>query len=144
MYQQVAKLQLRDMTVILEERLLFKLLQWAGIGSPSRLSNTVNRESSEITNLLSYRTAVPVGGHSDTLQLYFELLQLATTELRMSVLTTSQLPEDLKAIKYYLGFPLIKFESPVKLKGYYRSHMLGELNAHADNLIKHYKRVKIS
>ena len=133
-------MKMRGMTVNLEEKLLFKLLQWAGVGSPSHLKHPSNKEN-KIMSLLSYRTVVSSGQHTDAQQLYFEQLGIASTELRISVSTTSQLPEDLRAIKYQLGFPLIKFQSPVKLKGYQRSHLLGEVNVYVDSLIKHYKRV---
>ena len=129
------------MTVILEERLLFKLLQWAGVGQTSYLSKV--KEENELVDLLSYRAVLPAGSHEDALQLYFEYLNIASTEIRICVSTTSQLPEDLRAIKYHLGFPLIKFESPVRLKGFQQSHMLGDFSAYLDTLMKHYKRVCI-
>ncbi len=127
------------MTVNLEEKLLFKLLQWAGVGQSSQL--IAADVESEMTNLLSYRTVIPTGSRNESLQLYFEFLNVASTELRISVSTTSQLPDDLRAIKHHLGFPLIKFESPVKLKGYDRSYMLGDVSVYADSLMKHYKKV---
>ena len=139
---QVAEMRLRDMTVTLEERLLFKLLQWAGVG---RHSQRVQPDKDDkIINLLSYRTTISAGPQQgvDALQLYCEDLNIPTTELRISVTTTSQLPDDLKAIKYNLGIPLIKFQSPVKLKGFQRSHMLGDPHAYTDSLGKHYKRVR--
>lgn len=132
-------MKMKDMTINMEERLLFKLLQWAGIGCPSQLTQPSKED--EILSLLSYRTAVSSGRHVDSQQLYCENLNLATMVLRISVFTTSQLPNDLKAIKYLLGFPLIKFQSPVKLKGYRRSHILGEVTVYTDSLMKHYKRV---
>ena len=135
----MAEVKLQDMTVTLEEKLLFKLLQWAGVVRPSRSRRKRNQQD-EMMNLLSYRTPVSAG-QQDSMQLYCEHLNLATTELRISVSTTSQLPDDLKAIKYNLGIPLIKFQSPVKLKGYQRLHTLGEAHVYADSLMKHYKRV---
>ncbi len=137
---QIAEMKMRDMTVTLEERLLFKLLQWAGVGLPSH--KTRPHKEDEITSMLSYRSTISAGPRSDLMQLYCEALSIATTELRISVSTTSQLPEDLKTIKYHLGFPLIKFQSPVKLKGYERSHVLGEVTVYTDSLIKHYKKVR--
>ena len=57
--------------------------------------------------------------------------------------TTSQLPEDLQKIKRHLGFPLVKFESPVSLNGLHRSHTLGTPGVYADVLMKHYRKVVI-
>ena len=128
------------MTVIIEERLLFKLLQWAGLGQSSQQKD--QSISHEISDLISYRNVIPVGAHTDSLQMYFELFRIANTELRVSVFTTSQLPDDLQAIKQQLGVPLVKFESPVKLRGFQQSHMLGDTGVYADTLMKHYKKVR--
>ena len=133
-------MKLLDMTITVEEKLLFKLLQWAGVGRSSQRRR--RKPDNEIVHLLSYKTAVSAGHHQDSVQLYCEQLTIATTELRMSVTTTSQLPDDLRAIKYNIGIPLVKFQSPVKLKGYFKSHVLGEVNVYADSLVKHYKRVR--
>ena len=134
-------MKLHDMTIKLEEKLLFKLLQWAGVGCPRPSHLRQPSKQDEILSLLSYRTAISSGQHVNSQQLYCELLHIATTVLRISVFTTSQLPDDLKAIKYHLGIPLIKFQAPVKLKGYQKSHLLGEVNVYMDSLIKYYKRV---
>jgi len=127
------------MTVIVEERLLFKILQWAGVGQPSQNSTQGGGIKHEISDLISYRAVMPMSPSS--LQVYFEQFGIAGMTLRMSVFTTSQLPDDLKAIKYHLGFPLVKFESPVKLRGFYQTHMIGDLAVYTDALVKHYKRV---
>ena len=57
--------------------------------------------------------------------------------------TTSQLPEDLQAIKKQLNLPLVKFESPIFLSGYFQTHILNSPASFADSLAKHYKRVKL-
>ncbi len=74
-------------------------------------------------------------------QLYFERLQIKETELRVSMHTTSQLPEDLQRIKRRVGISLVKFESPVFLGGFRQAHMLGPVAVYTDALVKHYKRV---
>ena len=48
-------------------------------------------------------------------EFYFEEFAIADTEFRVSMHTTSQLPDDLQQIKYHLGFPLVKFEAPISL-----------------------------
>ena len=135
----MADFRMHDMTVIIEERLLFKILQWAGVGQT--LQSVNQSVSHEVSDLISYRVVMPATTLEDSMQLYFKQFSIASTELRVSVFTTSQLPEDLKAIKYQLGFPLVKFESPVKLRGFYQSHMIGDIGVYADSLMKHYKKV---
>ncbi len=74
-------------------------------------------------------------------QLYFECLQIRETEVRVSMHTTSQLPEDLQRIKRRLGVSLVKFESPIYLGGFHQMHMLGPVSVYSDALVKHYRRV---
>lgn len=66
---------------------------------------------------------------------------MCTTELLVSMHTTSQLPEDLQRIKRQLGFPLVQFESPIILEGFQKSHMLGTPLLFVDAIGKHYKKV---
>uniref|UniRef100_A0A1X7VPU8 Uncharacterized protein n=1 Tax=Amphimedon queenslandica TaxID=400682 RepID=A0A1X7VPU8_AMPQE len=74
-------------------------------------------------------------------QIYIEQLRISTSELLVSMHTTSQLPEDLAAIKKSLGFPLVQFESPIILEGFNKSHMLGRPVVFVDSITKHYKKV---
>lgn len=74
-------------------------------------------------------------------QLYIEQLHISTSELLVSMHTTSQLPEDLAVIKKTLGFPLVQFESPIVLEGFNKSHMLGTPVVFVDSISKHYKKV---
>ena len=55
--------------------------------------------------------------------------------------TTSRLPDELYTIKKHLGFPLVQFESPITLRGFHATHMLGTLVLFVDSIGKHYKRV---
>ncbi len=140
----MADFGLRDMTVIIEERLLIKILQWAGVGQPPQSVTRGGTIKHEISDLVSHRMALPEKSSApESLQVYFEQFNIGAMELRVSVFTTSQLPDDLKAIKYQLGFPLVKFESPVKLRGFYQSHMIGDVGVYVDSLVKHYKRVSV-
>lgn len=66
---------------------------------------------------------------------------MSTSELLVSMHTTSQLPEDLAVIKKTLGFPLVQFESPIVLEGFNKSHMLGTPVVFVDSISKHYKKV---
>jgi len=86
---------------------------------------------------------VPSSHEEASLQLYFERLFISDTELRVSMHTTSQLPEDLLRIKRHLGFPLVKFESPIFLDGFLQEHTLGTPGVYVDALMKHYKKVHV-
>ena len=77
-------------------------------------------------------------------QFYTEQLRVSTTELLVSMHTTSQLPQDLQQIKKRLGFPLVQFESPIILQGFHKSHMLGTPHIFMDAIAKHYKKVKFN
>ena len=61
-FLQVVEIKVREVTLLLEERLLFKLLQWAGLGGGARregmgLGGWASQEGpeDEIKNMLSQR-----------------------------------------------------------------------------------------
>ncbi len=126
--------------MLLEERLLFKLLQWAGLGQAEE--EEAAKEEQMMTMLTLHRTHPPTGSKFDSMQIYFEHLRISDIELRVSVVTTSQLPPDLLKIKRRLGFPLVKFESPIYLDGFHQAHTLGGVALYVDSLTKHYKGVR--
>lgn len=131
-------IKVRELTILLEERLLFKLLQWAGVGHSPQQGPT---DRDEIRNMLTQRTVTPSTSDEVTRQIYFDQLRISETELRVSMHTTSQLPDDLTKIKQHLGFPLVKFESPITLEGFVQCHVLGTPGVYSDALVKHYKGV---
>lgn len=135
---QLVELKLRNMTLLLEEKLLFKMLQWAGMGQAQHEAE-VNEDKT--MSMLTYRTAVPDSSRSgESKQLYFEEFQISDVELRVSMLTASQLPDDLKRIKRHLGIPLVMFESPILLDGFHQCHTLGSVGNFTSSLGKHYKQ----
>ena len=126
------------MTLLLEEKLLFKVLQWAGVG---RAQDEAAAREDETMNMLTYHTIASNGAKTgESKQLYFEEFRLSDIELRVSMLTASQLPEDLKRIKRRLGIPLVMFESPILLDGFYQCHTLGSVGNFTSSLVKHYKK----
>ena len=50
---QVVEVRVREMTLLLEERLLFKLLQWAGLGGVANKEGSSSED--EIMNMLTQR-----------------------------------------------------------------------------------------
>jgi vacuolar protein sorting-associated protein 13D len=137
----VVEVKVRGITLLLEERLLFKLIQWAGLGGKGAWSGpgSSNEDEEEIMKMLSHRSVNMSGDESVSRQLYIETLSISETELRVSMYTTSQLPEDLLKIKKRLGLPLVKFESPIFLSGFHHYHILDSPSGFADALGKHYK-----
>ena len=55
----MVEVKVREITLLLEERLLFKLLQWAGLGGKGAWSgagsNSSNEDEEEIIKMLSPR-----------------------------------------------------------------------------------------
>ena len=54
----MVEVKVREITLLLEERLLFKLLQWAGLGGKgawSGANSSTNEEEEEIMKMLSHR-----------------------------------------------------------------------------------------
>ena len=126
------------MTLLLEEKLLFKLLQWAGVG---QAQDKAEAKEDETMNMLTYRTVTPDSSRTgERKQLYFEEFHISDIELRVSMLTASQLPEDLKRIKRHLGIPLVMFESPILLDGLEQYHTLGSVGTFTSSIAKHYER----
>ena len=59
MHLQVVKVKVREITLLLEERLLFKLLQWAGLGGKGAWSGVggatnENKDEEEVMNMLTH------------------------------------------------------------------------------------------
>ena len=54
---QQVEVRVQDITLVLEERLLFKLLQWAGLGGKGVWSgtNSSGKEEEEMMKMLSHR-----------------------------------------------------------------------------------------
>lgn len=136
---QLLEFKVQNVTLLLEEKLLFKLLQWAGVGQAQEEEEA---KEEEIMNMLTlHRVSTPSSSKFGSVQIYFEHFKISDVELRVSMLTTSQLPEDLLKIKRHLGFPLVKFESPIYLDGVHQAHVLGDTGVYVDSLSKHYKGV---
>ena len=113
--------------------------------------------------MIFFRSANVRSEESVSRQLYIESFSISETELRVGPLpslshsqistppslsqvsmhTTSQLPDDLLKIKKRLGLPLVKFESPIFLSGFYQAHLLDSPSGFTDALAKHYKGVSL-
>ncbi|KAL8611447.1 hypothetical protein ACOMHN_014502 [Nucella lapillus] len=124
----------KRLTVHLEERLLWKLLQFAGFKKDTsdlqRMEDAydAHRALSAVTSILSKRY-------------YFGTLKLSTARLTLSMVTSSKLPPDLKVIKHALSVPLIAFEeAKVDLDPYTRYHPFETSEFLFSDVIQHYTR----
>ncbi|XP_076466689.1 LOW QUALITY PROTEIN: intermembrane lipid transfer protein VPS13D-like [Babylonia areolata] len=124
----------KRLTVHLEERLLWKLLQFAGFKKDAsdlqRMEDAydTHRALSAVTSIQSKRY-------------YFGTLKLSTSRVTLSMVTSGKLPPDLKVIKHALSVPLIAFEeAKVDLDPYTRYHPFETSEFLFSDMIQHYTR----
>ena len=68
---------------------------------------------------------------------YFDNLQISIAPLKLSVLTASRLPAELKAIKHQISLPFIQFErAPVSIQMYVKRHLFETANFVLDDIVK--------
>ncbi|XP_041352246.1 vacuolar protein sorting-associated protein 13D-like isoform X2 [Gigantopelta aegis] len=105
----------KKMTVHLEEKLLWKLLQFAGYNKPEDDMKKME-ESCDTHRALSASSVLAK-------RYYFGALKLNTNRITLSMVTSSKLPPDLKAIKHAQSMTLIAFEdAKVDLDPFVRLH----------------------
>ncbi|XP_074642818.1 intermembrane lipid transfer protein VPS13D-like [Tubulanus polymorphus] len=123
---------LSKMTILVEERLLWKLFQFFGYDQTSDIDKF---EEGEYDNhrIVSAATSV------QAVRYYFGILKIVTSQVIMSMLTTSKLPPDLLAIKNAFNLPLIKFEeAKVELDPFVREHPFENGQFLLDSIQLHY------
>ncbi|XP_018606143.2 vacuolar protein sorting-associated protein 13D isoform X2 [Scleropages formosus] len=125
----------RRFTVIIEEKLLLKLLSFFGYGQ-------VETEVEKLDENL-YEKASEDGGTPK--RYYFENLKISLPQVKLSVFTSHKLPLDLKALKGTLGFPLIRFEDAViNMYPYTRVHPYETQEIILNDILKHFREELIS
>ncbi|RWS28180.1 vacuolar protein sorting-associated protein 13D-like protein [Leptotrombidium deliense] len=97
------QIKIRDISLMLEEMLLLKLLQFFGFAD--RDADSIVTEDEEE----GYSHKV-LGAPATRSRLYFTRLEIQLHRIRLSVLTSSQLTHEYKAIKKKVGLRLIRFE----------------------------------
>lgn len=90
-------------TVVIEEKLLMKLLIFFGYGQ-------AEGEVEKLDENLYEKTNEDAGTQK---RYYFENLKFTLPQVKLSVFTSHKLSPDLKALKGTLGFPLIRFEDAI-------------------------------
>ncbi|XP_062579526.1 intermembrane lipid transfer protein VPS13D-like isoform X2 [Saccostrea cucullata] len=108
---------MKKLSIQVEEELLWKLLQFCGFGSTDHLDEKVT-EGEDPRKALAAATSVK------TKRYYFGLLKIHTSRVNLSMLTASKLSADLKALKRDMSLPLVRFEdAKVDLDPFIKSHL---------------------
>lgn len=125
---------LKNLTIMLEERLLLKLLQFTGIDQTEsemeRMDESENNQSQKsITEAMAYEK-----------RYYFSTLKLCLQQIKLSVLTSSNLPSDLLQVKRIMRLRLIRFEdATIELDAFVRIHPFETAGFLIDSIVDHYK-----
>ncbi|CAB1336324.1 unnamed protein product [Coregonus sp. 'balchen'] len=125
----------RRFTVIIEEKLLLKLLSFFGYGHTEaeleRLDESLYEKASE--------------DQGAPKRYYFENLKISLPQVKLSVFTSHKLPPDLKALKGTLGIPLIRFEDAViNMYPFTRVHPYETQEIIINDILKHFREELIS
>ncbi|KAM4737865.1 intermembrane lipid transfer protein VPS13D isoform 3-T3 [Anableps anableps] len=125
----------RRFTVIIEEKLLLKLLSFFGYGKAAaeleKLDENLHERPSEDT--------------APRKRYYFENLKISLPQIKLSVLPSHKLPADLKALKGTLGFPLIRFEDAViNMYPFTRVHPYETQEIIINDILKHFREELMS
>ncbi|XP_074536599.1 intermembrane lipid transfer protein VPS13D [Halichoeres trimaculatus] len=125
----------RRFTVIIEEKLLLKLLSFFGYGQTEAELERLDENLHERPN----EDAGPPKRY------YFENLKISLPQVKLSVFTSHKLPPDLKALKGTLGFPLVRFEDAViNMYPFTRVHPYETQEIIINDILKHFREELIS
>lgn len=124
---------LKNLTIQLEERLLMKLLQFAGFHQVDtegeKTNEDENNQGQKITESVAYEK-----------RYYFSTLKLCLQQIKLSVLTSSNLPSDLLHVKKKMRLTLIRFEdATIELDPFLRVHPFETAEFLIDSIVEHYK-----
>ncbi|KAG9337681.1 hypothetical protein JZ751_028331 [Albula glossodonta] len=125
----------RRFTVIIEEKLLLKLLSFFGYGQSEA-------ELEKLDESLYEKTSEDGGAPK---RYYFENLKISLPQVKLSVFTSHKLPPDLKALKGTLGIPLIRFEDAIiNMYPFTRVHPYETQEIIINDVLKHFREELIS
>nr|XP_015192573.1 PREDICTED: vacuolar protein sorting-associated protein 13D isoform X1 [Lepisosteus oculatus] len=120
----------RRFTVIIEEKLLLKLLSFFGYG----------QSESEVEKLDENLYDKATEDEGAKKHYYFENLKISLPQVKLSVFTSHKLSPELKALKGTLGFPLIRFEDAIiNMDPYTRVHPYETQEIIINDILKHFK-----
>lgn len=122
-------------TVIIEEKLLLKLLCFFGFG----------QTEAELEKLDENLHEKPSEDPGPPKRYYFENLKISLPQIKLSVFTSHKLPPDLKALKGTLGFPLVRFEDAViNMYPFTRVHPYETQEIIINDILKHFREELMS
>ncbi|KAI3356825.1 hypothetical protein L3Q82_003332 [Scortum barcoo] len=125
----------RRFTIIIEEKLLLKLLSFFGYGQ-------TEAELEKLDENLHERPNEDAGPPK---RYYFENLKISLPQVKLSVFTSHKLPPDLKALKGTLGFPLVRFEDAViNMYPFTRVHPYETQEIIINDILKHFREELMS
>ncbi|XP_034732761.1 vacuolar protein sorting-associated protein 13D isoform X3 [Etheostoma cragini] len=125
----------RRFTVIIEEKLLLKLLSFFGYGQ-------TGAELEKLDENIHEKPNEDAGPHK---RYYFENLKISIPQVKLSVFTSHKLPPDLKALKGTLGIPLVRFEDAViNMYPFTRVHPYETQEIIINDILKHFREELIS
>lgn len=125
--------RVKNLSVNIEERLMLKLFAYVGYGVKEEQED-VDESDFETQRILAEATSVHAKRY------YFGSLKLIFCQVRLSVMTSNKLGENLLAIKRKLGLTLIKFEdAAVELEPFCKQHVFEYSQFLFSSILKHYK-----
>jgi len=128
-------LTIKNLTVNLDEELLYKICQFANLVSPDSLIEEIEDNNSGWEYQLSAMAAA-----SQLARYYFGTLKLTLNQIKLSVHKSSKLSFELKELKRKLGFTLVTFEDAnVELDPFSRAHSFETLPFLWSTILKHYQ-----
>ncbi|XP_053338052.1 intermembrane lipid transfer protein VPS13D isoform X1 [Clarias gariepinus] len=125
----------RHFTIIVEEKILLKLLAFFGYGK-------TEGEVEKLDENLYEKASEEAGPQK---RYYFENLKISLPQVKLSVLTSNKLPPELKTLKGTLGIPLIRFEDAViNMYPFTRVHPYETQEIIINDILKHFREELIS
>ncbi|XP_071526978.1 intermembrane lipid transfer protein VPS13D [Panulirus ornatus] len=125
---------MKNLTITLEEMLLFRLLLMAGYDQSDSELEKVEEHQYDMRRMLAAATSV------NATRYYFTNLELQLKQVRLSVLTSKKLSPELKNIKRKMGLTLVRFENAsVNLEPFIRCHPFETSRFLFDCITKHYR-----
>uniref|UniRef100_A0A2R5LD33 Putative vacuolar protein n=1 Tax=Ornithodoros turicata TaxID=34597 RepID=A0A2R5LD33_9ACAR len=127
-------MEIKNITLVLEELLVLKIAQLLYFDQSSHCKDS---DEEIIDNQIQRAHAV---ASASAVRFYFSTLKLSLQQVKLSVLTMSQKPPELKAIKKMIGWSPIRFEDAnVELDSFVKSHPFESLEFLTNSVIEHYK-----
>ncbi|MCJ8741597.1 hypothetical protein PDJAM_G00072560 [Pangasius djambal] len=132
----------RHFTVIIEEKLLLKLLAFFGYGKTEGEERGCVSEVEKLDENLYEKAGEEAGPRK---RYYFENLKISLPQVKLSVFTSHKLPPDLKTLKGTLGIPLIRFEDAViNMYPFTRVHPYETQEIIINDILKHFREELMS